>query len=281
MPRTVPGASERSCNSPHTNATWDQQLDELTFYTRHNRWASWVLCGWQEGLGNRDAALSWALSSLPQGAVRRGRVAPCVQGPGAVCPSGPGLEITREVPEKPSAPRWPLVSSTGSGSGTHGSSNTDCRFNRRAQNRVLGLGTGGTDLQGWEQEAQTSRAGNRRHRPPGAGNRRHTPPGLWSRNGRIQRGTLTEVTATRATRGEGPRDVTGPGRRQTRQPPGSVSKSAGGAYDAPGAGLVSGEGANRKPPNAKRASPSALQGLVSGKEPLGFFLLGNPFFVGK
>lgn len=36
-----------------------------------------------------------------------------------------------------------------------------------------------------------------------------------------------------------------------------------------------------EPPNASRASPSALQGLVSGKEPLGFFLLGNSFFVEK
>lgn len=125
-----------------------------------------------------DAALSWALSSLPQGAVRRGRVAPC--GAGGWLPSRTWKSSGTSL----KSPPHPAGLSSQAGRSAHGSSNTDCRFNRQVTKPC-------------------SAAGNRRD---------NRSPRLWSKNGRVQRGTLAEVTTP-----GGPHEERAPGCSWPRQ----------------------------------------------------------------
>lgn len=144
MPWIVPGALERSCNSLNT------PMQRGT----SNSMSSFSACDITSGpvgfsaAGRKDsetdAALSWALSSLPQGAVGRGRVAPC--GAGGWLPSRTWKSSGTSL----KSPPHPAGLSSQAGRSAHGSSNTDCRFNRQVLSHVLRLETGGiTDLQGF------------------------------------------------------------------------------------------------------------------------------------
>lgn len=190
-----------------------------------------------------DAALSWALSSLPQGAVRRGRVAPC--GAGGWLPSRTWKSSGTSL----KSPPHPAGLSSQAGRSAHGSSNTDCRFNRQVTKPC-------------------SAAGNRRD---------NRSPRLWSKNGRVQRGTLAEVTTP-----GGPHEERAPGcswPRQEADSPSLLVQSTGAQGDLRGAQRGSGlcgEGANRAAQHKACITFRPLgPGFWEGTSCLGFFVLEN------